>query len=252
MQLPQRNKPRSRVATSLWVAALLCFGVPGINLVNLCVASTGAHDHPKPVVLAPGYGPLDFVPPQAGKYALPPMGYAADGPVLNTKGEAGQLQDYLGGKITVLSFIYTTCNDVNGCPLATFVLKGVQDKVLADPSLKNQVRLVSFSFDPQHDTPEVLNDYRDNFAAANFDWQFLTTRDAASLDPTLEAYGQWVVRDFDAEGNYLGTMSHILRVFLIDKKQRIRNIYSTSFLHADTVANDIRTLLIEETREPSG
>jgi cytochrome c peroxidase len=33
---------------------------------------------------------------------------------------------------------------------------------------------------------------------------------------------------------------------LIDKHRNIRNIYSTSFLHADTVANDVRSLLMEE------
>ena len=44
----------------------------------------------------------------------------------------------------------------------------------------------------------------------------------------------------------MGTMSHILRVFLIDKNRNIRNIYSTSFLHADTVANDVRSLLLED------
>ncbi len=65
----------------------------------------------------------------------------------------------------------------------------------------------------------------------------------------LAAYNQWVIRDYDADGNYLGTMSHLLRVYLIDRDMRIRNIYSTSFLHADTVANDIRTLLAEEHRE---
>ena len=209
-------------------------------------AAAAAHDHPKPVVLAPGYAPLDFDPPRAGQYELPPMGPAADGPVIDSTGKVGRLHDYLGGRITILSFIYTTCNDINGCPLATFVLKSVQDKVLASPDLKDQVQLVSFSFDPQHDTPQVLAAYRKNFAAPQFAWHFLTTRDEASLDPTLAAYGQWVVRDFDAEGRYLGTMSHILRVFLIDKTRRIRNIYSTSFLHADTVANDIRTLIMEE------
>ena len=75
--------------------------------------------------------------------------------------------------------------------------------------------------------------------------QFLTTESVAQLDPTLDAYGQWVVRDYDAQGNFLGTMSHILRVYLIDQNKRIRNIYSTSFLHADTVTNDILTLLYE-------
>jgi cytochrome c peroxidase len=62
----------------------------------------------------------------------------------------------------------------------------------------------------------------------------------------LSAYGQWVIRDYDDNGDYTGTMSHILRVFLIDKNRNIRNIYSTSFLHADTVANDVRSLLLEE------
>ena len=74
---------------------------------------------------------------------------------------------------------------------------------------------------------------------------FLTTASRDTLDPTLLAYGQWVVRDYDEQGNFLGTMSHLLRVFLIDTSGRIRNIYSTSFLHADTIANDIETLIRE-------
>ena len=40
-------------------------------------------------------------------------------------------------------------------------------------------------------------------------------------------------------------MSHLLRVYLIDRKLRIRNIYSVSCLHADTIANDIMTLVRE-------
>ena len=49
----------------------------------------------------------------------------------------------------------------------------------------------------------------------------------------------------------MGTMSHILRVFLIDESRQIRNIYSTSFLHANTVANDVRSLLMEAEAELS-
>ncbi|MEC8111911.1 MAG: photosynthetic protein synthase I, partial [Pseudomonadota bacterium] len=81
--------------------------------------------------------------------------------------------------------------------------------------------------------------------------QFLTTEGATTLDPILNAYGQWVIRDYDENGEYKGTMSHILRVFLIDESLQIRNIYSTSFLHADTVANDVRSLLMEAAAETS-
>ena len=79
----------------------------------------------------------------------------------------------------------------------------------------------------------------------DFDWQFLTTQSERELDPILNEFGQWVIKDYDPEGNYLGTMSHVLRVFLIDRKKRIRNIYSVSFLHADTVTHDIQSLLQE-------
>jgi cytochrome c peroxidase len=204
-----------------------------------------AHDHPAPQVLAPGYAELTFEPPAAGSYALPPLGNAADGPVLDSRGRSGRLHDHLGDKLVVLSFIYTRCSDVNGCPLATFVLKGVQDRVRATPALEGQVRLVSFSFDPAHDTPPVLDEYAGHFRAPGFDWRFLTTGGDAELMPILDGYGQWIVRDYGADGSYLGTVSHLLRVYLIDRDKRIRNIYSTSFLHADTVVNDLRTVLAE-------
>lgn len=203
------------------------------------------HEHTPPVVLAPGYEELEFVPPVAGTYQLPPMGDAADGPVLDTLGKAGRLHDYLGEKATVLSFIFTTCTDVNGCPLATYVMSGVQAAVLEEASLADSVRLVSFSFDPEKDTPEALGRYGDQFRSQGFDWQFLTTASEDDLRPILDAYDQWVIRDYDREGNYLGTMSHVLRVYLIDADRQIRNIYSTSFLHADTVINDLRSLLLQ-------
>lgn len=214
-----------------------------ILLSGVAPAATHNHDT-KPQVLAPGYAPLEFVAPKPGSYALPPLGNAADGLVLDVEGKTLRLHQLLGDKVVVLSFIYTTCNDVNGCPLATHVLRGVQDRAIT-AELSDQVRLVSLSFDPSHDTPEVMKTYGGHFKSDDLDWQFVTCRSERELEPILESYDQWVLRDRDAEGNDLGTLSHILRVFLIDTDRRIRNIYSTSFLHADTVLNDVRTLLME-------
>jgi len=203
------------------------------------------HEHKPPVVLAPGYAPLSFTPPEPGSYTLPAMGSAADGAVIDSEGNSAQLHDFLGGKPTVLSFIFTTCDDVNGCPLATYVMRRVQDVLQADPATADKARLVSFSFDPIFDTPDVIAAYGAQFQDPEADWQFLTTKGAETLDPILRAYDQWVIRDFNENGEYQGTMSHILRVFLVDKDKRIRNIYSTSFLHADTVVNDVKSLIME-------
>ncbi len=244
MTLQARHRESGRIGPRC-VAVL---GAACLLLAAGCGAAQsndGSHEHLKPTVLAPGYADLEFVPPPAGSYALPPLGLAADGEVLDSTGTPARVYDLLGDKIVVLSFIYTTCNDVNGCPLASHVLRGVQNRLLETPELIDGVRLVSFSFDPRHDTPEVLTDYSGFFRKPDFDWRFITCRSDEQLAPVLDGYGQWVIKDYDEAGNYLGTMSHVLRVYLIDRARQIRNIYSVSFLHADTLLNDIRTLQLE-------
>ncbi len=212
-------------------AALLLFIALG--------AAAAEHEHAPPTVLAPGYADLEFTAPAPDTYQLPTLRNAADGAVIDEAGAAHRLHDYLGDRVVVLSFIYTTCSDVNGCPLAAYVLKRVQERALADPSLHDRLRLVSLSFDPTHDTPDVMAAYAARLRADESDWVFLTGSSEAALAPLLDAYDQFVIRDES------GAISHTLRVVLIDRELRVRNIYSVSFLHADTVLNDVRTLLLE-------
>jgi cytochrome c peroxidase len=208
---------------------------------------TAAGKTDSPPILAPGWEPLAYPAPQPGRYELPPLGEAGDGRVLDTSGKPRRLHDLFGEKVVVLSFIYLSCPDVNACPLATYVLARLQRRIREDPQLRNEVRLITLSFDPEHDRPEVVRDHAAHVVQAGSDWQFLTTESEQTLAPILEQYGQSVKRDYDADGRPLGTMSHILRVYLIDRQRRIRNIYTTSFLHPDTLTSDIETLLLEET-----
>ncbi len=205
-------------------------------------AHSGHDKESKPEVLAPGYRSLDYPAPVPGSYELPLIGKAGNGEILDMKGKTRQLHDFMGDKFVVLSFIYTHCNDVNGCPLATYVSSQVQNKLLEMPALEGQVRFISMSFDPKNDTPKVMSQYGNNFVRGEFDWQFLTTGSEADLAPLLSAYDQSILREVDENGNTSGSISHILRVFLIDREKQIRNIYSTSFLHPQTVINDIITL----------
>ena len=209
----------------------------------------GPHHPTQDAALAPGYQKLGFTPPSPGSYKLPGLGIAADAELIDSKGHMVRLHELMAGKFMLFSFIYTSCSDVNGCPLASYVLARVQRRVMTDDVLKDFVRLVSFSFDPNHDTPEVLERYAAHFREPGFDWHFVTSRSDAQLRQTLEDYDQFVIRDYDETGNLLGSVSHMLRVYLIDHHREIRNIYSVSFLHADTVMNDIRTIVAEYTAE---
>ncbi|RKT47103.1 cytochrome c peroxidase [Thiocapsa rosea] len=198
---------------------------------------------PRPQVLAPGYANLRFAPPEPGAYRLPVISRAADGGLLDTEGEPVRLHDIYDGRYVILSFIYSSCSDVNGCPLATYVLYRLFQRIARDPALAEQVRLLTLSFDPVHDTPEVMRLYGAGFIGQGAEWVFLTAESEAALDPILASYGQSVTR---MPGGGSGeVISHVLRVFLIDREKRVRNIYSTSFLHPDLVLADLQTLVLE-------
>ena len=233
------NKGLKRLRRFFAGAALLCASV-------LASAETSTK------VLAPGYGPLEYIPPAAGSYELPPLGKAVDGAVIDKSGKALRLHQLFGDKLVVMGFIYTHCPDVNGCPLASFVMKQLQMRLLETAELKDQVRLISLSFDPILDTPEAMRDYSMHFRRKGFDWRFLTTASEENLLPILDGYGQYRSMFYNEDGSYSGTMSHILRVYLVDRDHRIRNIYSAGFLHVDTVMNDLRTLQLERDSAADG
>ena len=228
------------ITTSLMWMSLAC-----ATLMSNATSSENA-DNAQPVVLAPFYTKAEYLPPDPGTYELPVLGGAADGVVLDGSGQSRRLFDYLNdGKVVLLSFIYSTCTDVNGCPLATAVLYSIQQKIKDDPSLRDRFRMLSLSFDPTYDTPEVMSLYGAGFQDEG-DWRFLTTGHWDQLQPILEGYDQAVIRDRDADGKDLPSFSHILRVFLIDSNKRIRNIYSVSFLYPELIINDIKTVLMDE------
>lgn len=217
----------------------------GSLLVQVSHAHGDKHNDEPPVILAPGYAELNFAPAAVGSYELPVLGSAGDGEVLTSNGEVASLGALLGEKPVLLSFIYTSCDDVNGCPLASYVLGQVAQRIVAEPMLKDSVRLLSLSFDPSRDTPQIMADYGANFRPAGADWEFLTCRDEPTLEPILAKYNQSIAQELEADGTSSGRYSHILRVYLIDAERRFRNIYSVSFLHADTIVNDLKTLLNE-------
>ena len=197
--------------------------------------------------IAPGYGTLAYELPEVGSYQLPPLGKAADGLVLDEQGKTISLQGIYHGKYSLLSFIYSNCKDVNGCPLSSYVFYKIKTAMRTDKVLADNLQLLCLSFDPERDTPEVMRLYAANFkyAGNQGEWRFLTTPSVSRLTPILKSYNQDIQREKSINDENTEDISHILRVFLIDPQMNIRNIYSVGFLHADLIINDVKTLLAE-------
>jgi protein SCO1/2 len=184
--------------------------------------------------LAPGPG-------AAGWDAKPLEGLNSYGPVpefslIERSGKTTTLAD-LRGSIWIADFIYTTCQDT--CPLQTTEMAKLQEEWKDSAGLK----LVSFSVDPEKDTPQVLSRYADRYGADSGRWLFLTG--------TREDMGRIVQEGFRLSavsvGNAGSTESIIMhspRFVLIDKKARIRGYYDSRDQQAlQRLKNDVATLI---------
>ena len=174
---------------------------------------------------------------------------APDGRVLDVQGRVQRLARFTRDKITLLGFIYTTCTDPEGCPLAYKVFEALSTQIHATPELQGRLRFVTLSFDPARDTPSVMLRYQGSRLREEngLQWYFLTTRSVRDLLPLIEGFGQDVRYSVDSSnGRPVRELSHVLKVFLIDHSGYIREIYTSTFLHPQTVMNDIKTLLLEQ------
>ncbi len=214
-------------------------GAAVLALAWLAAAPALAHE--------PAIAPLDYEPPAAGTYTLQRILTAPDGEVLDLDGRPAPLARFTRARITVLGLVYTTCIDPDGCPRTLPVFDAIRRQAAASPRLREHVRLVTLSFDPERDSPAAMRGYAGARASGGaVPWHFLTTRSARALAPLLDGFGQDVRVDVvRATGGPRREISHVLKVFLIDPAGVVREIYDSTFLHPRTVLNDVETLLLE-------
>ena len=110
-------------------------------------------------ILAPGYHILTFEAPTAGSYTLGKYNDASDGRVIDQNSNKTTLHNLYEDKVVLLNFMYSTCQDINGCPLATAVFHKIKNILMQEPEIGRHVSLLSVSFDPKNDTPEVMKLY---------------------------------------------------------------------------------------------
>jgi cytochrome c peroxidase len=229
-------------------AAVFAAVVTGAPMVaGAHVDGTDARPHVDPSEAAYTYAVgafrPEYTPPAPGTYALPPIATISDHPLLDESGTPTRLFDVLRDRVTVVAFVYTTCTEAAGCPVSFAVLHGLDRALAADRELARRVRLVTISFDPERDTPARMASMR-RLHGPRGDWRFLTTRDEAALTPLLADFDQPVAKLRYPDGAWTGLFRHVLKVFLVDRAHRVRNVYSTGFLNPALVSNDVKTVLL--------
>lgn len=138
----------------------------------------------------------------------------------------------LKGKIWVANFIFTRC--VAACPLMTDKMKKLQEEFA-----ESSVDFVSFSVDPEYDTPDVLFQYANRFGVDGNRWFFLTGDKETIYHLTQEGFGL-------AIGQQDSEVLHSARFVLVDRRGQIRGYYDSNEDEAlQKLRQDIPSLLNE-------
>jgi cytochrome oxidase Cu insertion factor (SCO1/SenC/PrrC family) len=135
----------------------------------------------------------------------------------------------LSGKIWIADFIFTACP--GPCPMISSRMSELQ-KPLSD----TDVHLVSFTVDPEKDTPEVLSGYAEKLHAQPRRWDFLTGPKSKIYDLSRNGFNLGVS---DGTGQ-AGIPVHSTRMILVDRHGEIRGYY-------DATAADGVTKLLADT-----
>lgn len=156
--------------------------------------------------------------PQAQESEQPaglPILYAAPSFSLTDQNNQIVTDASLRGKVWVAAFVFTRC--AGPCPMMGAKMAQLQDAV-TDPDVK----LVSFTVDPEHDKPEVLKEYGKTLGADDARWFFLTGKQAEIYDV---ANGMLLTAiPADAQNPII----HSSKFLLVDKQGQVRGVYDST------------------------
>ena len=134
------------------------------------------------------------------------------------------------GKVVVLAFVYTRCDDV--CLIISSNLKYVKAQLTSDEL--EQISFISVTIDWKHDSPEVLKNWSTDMG---FDWPHLTDWNSGEIKATYSAYD---IVPYDEEEYQV---LHLQPVYILDSNLKGQVMWSEFDWPVDLFIEDLRTVL---------
>ena len=128
----------------------------------------------------------------------------------------------LNGQVWVAAFMFTRCPTI--CPELTRRMRYLQEQAQAR---KVNLHLLSFSVDPENDTPEVLRNYAAQYSADTASWSFLTGDNSVIRKAAEEGFKIGVDGTLQAGAEHYG-ITHGTHLVLLDGTRTIRGYYQSS------------------------
>jgi len=174
-------------------------------------------------------------------YHVPAKGDAVpDFKLRNQDGRTIHLSQFRGQEL-LITFIYTRCPLPNFCPLVTRNFAAIDNQINADQALRGKMHLLCVSFDPEHDTPERLKAYGEQYISSDAKSEFAHWDFAVPEKPVLTEMAKYFnVGMSDASD---GTITHTLSTTLIGRDGKVLKFYPGNEWTPQQVVADVKQSL---------
>jgi protein SCO1 len=132
------------------------------------------------------------------------------------------------GKVWVASFVFTRCT--GPCPQVTATMTRLQNDLPVDAA---DIRLVTFTVDPEHDRPAELKRYADAFGADSKRWLFLTGTEDDIYRLLREGFKVPVEQNQGDDRRPGNEVMHSPRLAVVDRKGHVRGYFLGIVENAD-------------------
>lgn len=150
---------------------------------------------------------------------LPVLFELPDYKLIDSNGKFFGSED-LKGKPYIANFHFTSCPTI--CPEIMEKTQKIQKRF---KGLGDKVAIVSFTVDPETDTPKVLFKKARELHANPFVWKFLTGTKDKLQDLIIKGF-KVAMGEKVSEENNIYDIAHSSKIFLVDSKNRVRSLYT--------------------------
>jgi protein SCO1 len=149
----------------------------------------------------------------------------------NELGQPVSLSDFRG-KAIALTFFFTRCPIPEFCPRLSRNFQAVQQRLKKMENAPTNWHLLSVTFDPAFDTPDVLKTYGASYQYDPEHWSFLTGP-ASKIAELAKACDV----QFDPDKN--GLIDHNFRTLIIDSSNRLQMVFPTSGDISESIVQEL-------------
>ncbi|HEY0432164.1 MAG TPA: SCO family protein, partial [Pyrinomonadaceae bacterium] len=163
--------------------------------------------------------------------------------LLNQDGKKISFNNYKG-KLLLLTFIYTRCQDPNQCTLMSSNFAAIEQELRKQPELYQKTHLLSISFDPTYDTPKVMRSYGASYTGRYSEEDFAHWEFASGTADEVKGVARYFgLRYYQDTPSGEEQVIHSLRTAIIGPDGKVVKVYRGNEWKPEDLVKEIQEQL---------